>query len=105
MPRPFCAIVLAMAAPTPNGATHITMPVNLNITSESPSKNSTMVCFGFPFTRPRATPKMIAKITTCSTSLRAAASKMLCGDRCSITESKLTFVAANSFPFSAVPAS
>ena len=95
-------MVVAMAAPMPNGANAMTMPTNLNITSDSDSQKSSITCLGFPLTRESPTAKRIAKNTIWSTSFFAAASKKLDGTMCSITPVNVTFVCANSVPFSAV---
>ena len=86
------------------GANAITMPTNLNITSESDPQKSSITCFALPFTRDSPTANRMAKNTICSTSLCAAASKKLCGTMCSITPVNVTFVCANSVPFVAVSA-
>ena len=69
----------AIAAPMPIGAYFITMPVNLNIISASPSQKPSMTSLGLPRTCESATAKRIDQKTICSTSLLAAASKKLCG--------------------------
>jgi len=46
--------------------------------------------------------KSTAKITTCSTSFRAAASKKLAGKVCSSTPDRVTWLLANCLPCSAV---
>ena len=83
--RPPCPTVTAIAAPIPIGANFITMAVNLNIVSASPSQNPSIASLGRPRTCERATAKITEKNTTCSTWFWTAASKKLCGTMCSST--------------------
>jgi len=84
-PRPPCPTVAAIAAPIPIGANFITSPVNLNMTSATPSQNPSMTSLGRPFTCDSASANSTAQKTICSTSLCTAASKKLCGTICSST--------------------
>ena len=95
MLNPPFATVTAIAAPMPKGANDITSPTNLNITSDSDSLALNMKRLLSPCTRDSATPKRMAKKTTCSTSFFAAASKKLCGTVCSMTPENVILVLAN----------
>ena len=92
-----------MAAPIPIGAYAMTIPTNLNITSLIACRPPSTIDLDWPSTRDRATAKMIAKKTICSTSFCAAASKKLCGTVCSRTEAKVGVLAANAWNSSVLP--
>ena len=86
----------------PNGANAMTMPTNLNITSESDSQNFSMTSFAGPCTRASPMAKRMEKNTICLTSLCAAASKNDAGTMCSITPANVTLVCENSAPLAVV---
>ena len=68
----------------------MTIPVNLKITSATASQNPSMVSLGRPRTCVSPIAKRTDHNTICSISLRAAASKKLCGTRCSRTLANVT---------------
>jgi len=68
----------------------MTTPVNLNITSATASQNASIVSLGRPRTCVRPIANRTDQKTICSISLRAAASKKLCGTMCSSTVENVT---------------
>ena len=81
--KPLLATAHATAAPTAKGASHITRPVNSNITAASASQNSRILRLGEGLTWASEIPKSTENTATCNTSLRAAASKKPSGAACS----------------------
>src|SRR2546427_9149637 len=96
--------VTARAAATANGANFMTIPVNLNITSATASQNASIVSLDRPRTCVRPIANSTDQKTICSISLRAAASKKLCGTRCSSTVANVTGSAAAGVAATAAPA-
>ncbi len=88
--------VNASAAATPNGANFMTTPVNLNITSATASQNPSIVSFARPRTCDSPIANSTDQKTIWSISLFAAASKKLCGTRCSSTPENVTLPATGA---------
>ena len=77
------------------------MPVNLNIVSARPSQKPSIASLGRPLTWESATANRIEKNTIWRTSLFAAASKKLCGTRCSRIPLNVVVFCASCCPGSA----
>jgi hypothetical protein len=78
-----------MAAPTPSGASHITMPTSWNITSLRLSQSVSIAALAAAEAWASATAKAMAKVTIGSDSFPAAASNTLRGTACSSTPARV----------------